>query len=540
VLAWQPRHVQALTYLAVIAFQDNEFETALELARKALEVDPRSAATQLLQGHALSRLGRNESALASYDRAIALLPGLADAHLHRADVLCQLGRHREALSSYDEALRLKPGSPEIYNNRGNVLKDLERLDEALASYDRAIALNSDDAQARCNRGNLLSEMGRLEEALASYDSAIALDPAHADAHCNRGNLLADLGRYGQALESLDRAVAIDPQRAHAHFSRSLVHLVLGNLPSGWRDFEWRWKNEYCITSREMRQFSQPLWRGEASLEGKTLLLHCEQGLGDTIQFCRYATLAAERGARVVFEVPRSLHGLLASLAGVAQWVVQGEPLPPFDCYCPLLSMPLAFNTTLETIPAKTPYLRAGNERLEHWRHKLGERTRPRVGLVWSGGFRPNQPELRSVNERRNIPLRSLAALRHCDIEFYSLQKGQPAQGELAALLQEGWDGPSLNDHTHELRDFEDTAALIEQLDLVISVDTSSAHLAGALGKPVWILNRFDTCWRWLTDRTDSPWYPTLRLYRQERRGDWDGVVQKMRQDLEAFAATRAR
>jgi hypothetical protein len=234
-----------------------------------------------------------------------------------------------------------------------------------------------------------------------------------------------------------------------------------------------------------------------------------------------------------------LRRLLASLEGVAQWVVQGEALPPFDCHCPLMSLPLAFNTTLESIPCKNPYLSAGHERLEYWRDKLCERTKPRVGLVWSGGFRPNQPELWSVNDRRNIPLRGLAALRHSDIEFYSLQKGQPAEGELTALLQEGWDGPPLNDFTHELQDFEDTAALIEQLDLVISVDTSSAHLAGALGKPVWILNRFDTCWRWLAQRTDSPWYPTVRLYRQERRGDWDGVVQKMRHDLEAFAGTRA-
>jgi hypothetical protein len=225
-----------------------------------------------------------------------------------------------------------------------------------------------------------------------------------------------------------------------------------------------------------------------------------------------------------------------SLEGVTQWVRQGEPLPPFDCYCPLLSLPLAFKTILDTIPSKIPYLRADAARAKHWKGRLGERTRLRVGVVWSGGVRPNLPELQSLNDQRNIPLVKLAALTHPDIDFYSLQKGQPAEGELAELIASRWEGPALVDHSRELHDFGETAALIEQLDLVLSVDTSTAHLAGALGKPVWILLRFDACWRWLRDRSDSPWYPTARLYRQPRRGDWEGVVQRVRRDLEHLAA----
>jgi hypothetical protein len=260
-------------------------------------------------------------------------------------------------------------------------------------------------------------------------------------------------------------------------------------------------------------------------------------LGDSIQFCRFVTQVAALGANVILEVPKALYRLFLSLNGVAHLVVQGDPLPPFDCVCPLLCLPLALKITLGEVRMTVPYLCPRAERVTYWREKLGARTRPRVGLVWSGGLRPDQPELKAVNERRNIPLTQLASLKHSGIEFYSLQKGQPAEGELAALRAARWDGPEILDHTQELADFEETAALIEQLDLVIAVDTSTAHLAGALGKPVWLLNRFDSCWRWLLERSDSPWYPSLRLYRQATRGDWEGVVRRVRTDLEELVGS---
>ncbi len=569
VLNWQPRHVQALTFLGVIALQANESERALELTAKALDADPLSPATHLMQGHAQNQLRRHAAALISYDRAIALKPDLADAYLCRGNVLSELGNHEAAVASYDKALEFKPNAAETYVARGlalaalkrneaalasfdqalgldprhaeahlsraNALRDLGRLDLALASYDQAIALRSDFAQAYSNRGNLLSEFHRFDEALASYDAAISMAPEFAEAHCNRGNLLGDMGRFDDALQSFDRAIAIDPHYAQAYFSRSFVRLLLGDLENGWQDFEWRWKNEHCATSKEKRNFAQPLWLGAQSLRGKTILLQSEQGLGDTIQFCRYVKHVADLGARVVLEVPKALGTLLENLDGVMHLAVRGEPLPPFDYYCPLMSLPLALKTTLTTIPAQIPYLLSSAERVRHWKSAVGERTRPRVGLVWSGGFRLDQPELWAVNDRRNIPLAKLAALKHPAIEFHSLQKGQPAESELALLIANGWDGPELRGHASALYDFQETAALIEHLDLVISVDTATAHLAGALGKPVWILNRFDTCWRWLLDRTDSPWYPSARVYRQERAGDWDGVVQRIRRDLEQFA-----
>jgi tetratricopeptide (TPR) repeat protein len=603
VLHWQPRHVQALTFLGAIALESGEVPRALELMQKALEADPSGVAAHLLHGHALAQIKRHEEAVASYDCAIALRPDLADAHFCRGNALHELGRHADALASYDQALAHKPGAPEIHNNRANALRrlgknetaiagyqraielspqlaeayfnrglaqhELKRHEAALASYDEAIAVDAGHAEAHCsrgttlhvlqrphealasfdraiairpnharaysNRGNVLAALDRLDEALASYDRALALAPDDPDIHCNRGNLLGDLGRHGEALASLDQAIALDPHHALAHFSRSFVHLARGDFERGWRDFEWRWKNAHCVTSRERRTFREPLWLGDAPLAGKTILVYCEQGLGDTIQFCRYAALLEKRGARVIFEVPRALQSLFGGLQGVSHLLTQGEPLPPFDYHCPLMSLPLALKTTMQTIPSSVPYLRADPERMRRWSDKLSVRTRPRVGLVWSGGLRPDQPELWAVNNRRNIPLAKLARLKRGDVEYHSLQKGQPAENELAALQADDSAGPAVFNHAHELGDFAETAALITQLDLVISVDTSTAHLAGALGTPVWVLNRFDTCWRWLLNRADSPWYPTLRLYRQQRAGDWDGVVQAVRRDLAGFA-----
>jgi hypothetical protein len=282
-----------------------------------------------------------------------------------------------------------------------------------------------------------------------------------------------------------------------------------------------------------RAFSRPRWLGEP-LNGRRILLHAEQGLGDTIQFCRYAPLVAARGGRVILEVPRKLLRLLSGLRGVTQLVAAGDPLPAFDVQCSLMSLPLAFRTRLDTIPAQVPYLAARPETVAYWRHRLGPWTRRRVGLVWSGGFRPDQPESHAVNERRNIPLRLIAQLNQPAIDFVSLQKGEPAESELIALKDAVWPGGNLTNAAPELDDFEDTAGLIETLDLVISVDTSTAHLAAAMGKPVWLLNRFDSCWRWLEQREDSPWYPTLRLFRQTTRGDWQAVTQRVSAALQAM------
>ena len=484
--------------------------------------------TQLQRAVAFHQRGRLLEAERLYEAILEVHPQHFDA-LHLLGVIAaQTHRPERALLLIEKAISLNAASALSHYNRGLALKALGRFEEALASYGRAAELDSRFATAWFERGFALTELGEPRTALASYDRAIAIKNDYAEAHYNRALLLRILGQFDAALDGFDRAIAARPGYARAYTSRGTTRLLCGDLEGGWKDFEWRWRDE--THTKEWRRFPQPQWSGQEPLSGRSILLHGEQGLGDTLHFCRYARLVAERGATVVLEVPAPLVRLLATLEGVAQVVARGTPLPECDYHCSLMSLPFAFKTTLSTIPARIPYLRSDAAKLRQWRARLGESTKLKVGLVWAGGFRPDQPECWAENLRRNIPLKKLAALRHPDIEFYGLQKGQPAESELTALAP-GWDGPSINDLAPFLIDFADTAAVLENLDLLISVDTATAHLAGALGRRVWILNRYDNCWRWLLDRSDSPWYPTARLYRQEAAGDWDGVVRNVRDDL---------
>jgi tetratricopeptide (TPR) repeat protein len=511
------------------------FADALESYERALRIKPDYVDAYYNRGNALHALKRFDDAVQSYERALRLAPDYVEAYFNRGNALQELKRFDDAADSYRRALAIRPDYAEACLNLAKSLQELRRFDEALDGYERALMVRSDFAEAYNNRGNTLKDLERFEESLESYERALKIRPDYAEAYINRGNLLRELNQVDAALESYDRAIAIRADFADAHLNRSVALLLSGDYVNGWLGNEWRWKLTGAGDIFDKRHFSQALWLGEEPLTGKTILLHSEQGLGDTLQFCRYAKLVAALGARVILEVEKPLQSLLTSLDGVAQVAVKGETLPAFEYHCPLLSLPLAFKTTLSTVPSQVPYVKSSAEKVRYWKEKLGERRKPRVGLVWSGGFRPNLPKYWPVNARRNIPLAKLAGLKHPDIEFYSLQKGQPAESELDALVSRNWNGPHLIDHTPLLHDFSDTAALIEQLDLVISVDTSTAHLAGALGKPTWILNRFDTCWRWLLHRIDSPWYPTLRLYRQETAGIWDGVVHRVGEDLMKLA-----
>lgn len=528
VLRRQPNHFDALHMLGVIAKQTRRTERAVELIRKAIGLNADVAAAHNNLGNALFDLKRPADALASYDRAIALKPDYAMAHNNRGNVLHELKHPADALGSYDRAIALNPDFATAYYNRGLALEDLRRPADALASYDKAIALKPDYAEAYNSRGNALKNQNRPADALVSCDKAIALKPDYAEAHNNRGNALFDLKCPEDALASYDRAIALKPDYAEAYSNQSLCLLLMGRFEQGLRQYEWRKKGHKAIAARS---FPQPIWLGKEDIADKTLFIWWEQGLGDTIQFCRYAKLAEARGAKVILSVQQSLVALLKQISPTIEIINEDEVPNNFDYHCPLLSLPLAFGTTLETIPANIPYLKADLEKSLFWKEKLAEKNKLKVGLVWSGGFRPDLPERWAVNSRRNIPLAKLAVLKHPNIDFYSLQKGQPANSELAELMRDNWGGPHIINFTSLLNDFSDTAALIENLDLVISVDTSTAHLAGALGKPVWIFNRFDTCWRWFFDRANSPWYPTVRLYRQEKAGDWNNVVQCVKNDL---------
>jgi tetratricopeptide (TPR) repeat protein len=478
------------------------------------------------RGIALMELKRPADALESYEKAIALKLDNAEVHYNRGNALRDLNRRDEALASYDKAIARRPNYADAHNNRGNVLQDLQRFEEALASYDKAVAVKPDFAEAHNNRGNPLLDLRRPEEALLSHDAAIALKPEYAEAHYNRGIALVELRRCEEALASYDKAIALEPDYTDAYWNQSLCFLLMGRFEQGWRQFEWRKKLKKPLG---VRCYRQPLWLGAENIAGKTLFLYWEQGLGDTIQFCRYARLAELLGAKVVLSVQQPLRELLQQISPTLQIIGPLETPTDFDYHCPLMSLPLAFNTTISNVPANIPYLKIDPEKSFYWQEKLGGKNRLRVGLVWSGGFRPYQTESWTI--RRNIPLSKLAVLKDPNIEFYTLQKGEPAESELAGLMRDNWDGPRIIDFTSRLHDFSDTAALVQNLNLVISVDTSTAHLAGALGKPVWILNRFDTCWRWLLERADSPWYPTVKLYRQDKPGHWDEVVSRIKMDL---------
>jgi tetratricopeptide (TPR) repeat protein len=515
-ISLRPDYAEAYSNRGNALYELKRFDEALASYDRALALRPDYAEALSNRGNALHALKRFEEALSSFDRALILRPDYPKALSNRGNVLRALKRPEEALQSYDRALALRPDSAEFHTNRGTGLRDLRRFEEALASHDRAIALRPDYAEAHYNRGNALDELHRVGEALTSFEQATALRPDLAEAHCNRGNMLVAHKRFGEALQSYARAVGLRRDYADAHFNEAICRLLLGDFRRGWDKHEWRWKTEFL--DGHARDFEQKLWLGTEQIAGKTILLHAEQGLGDTIQFCRYAPLFAKRGARVILEVQRPLRGLLGNLPGVAQVVANSDALPSFDLHCPLLSLPLAFGTDRTTIPAHTPYLQVPSSAATNWDIRLGSRPRPRIGLVWSGRAMHKNDHNRSIGLDELLPLLDFRAT------FVSLQ--HDVRADDAAVLR------GRSDILHiggELNDFADTAAVIENLDLVISVDTSVAHLAGALGKPVWVLLPFVPDWRWLLDCDDSPWYPTARLFRQDETRRWDRVI----------AATRA-
>jgi tetratricopeptide (TPR) repeat protein len=492
---------------------------ALASYDKALAIRPGQAKTLYDRASVLAELQRPAEALASYDAALAIKPDYVEALNNRGLALLDLQRPAEALASFERALTFRPDYARALNNRGNTLQDLKRPAEALASYDRALAVQPAYVEALYNRGVVLRDLHRTEEALASFDKALSINPDHIDALNNRGVVLRDLNRPLEALASYDRALSINPDNAETHSNRSCLRLLLGEFDRGWEEFEWRWRTRELAPWR--RDFAAPLWRGEEPLEGRTILLHAEQGFGDAIQFARYVSLVAARGAKVVLEAPPPLTALFSRIEGASLVVSRGDKLPGFDCHCPLLSLPLAFKTRPQTIPAFIPYLSAGEHRVLEWKQRLPETQMRRVGIAWAGNPSFKGDQTRSIGLPRLSPLLSVPG-----VAFFALQKD----------LRDG-DRDLLRKYAHvtyvgdAMEDFSDTAAIMSSLDLVISSDTSVAHLAGALGRPVWILLQYVADWRWLLDRRDSPWYPTARLFRQPEIDDWESVTRQVKDAL---------
>lgn len=543
-LELRPDWPEALTHAGLAVQQAGRLEDAAALHRRAVEVRPGFVPGWTNLGGALQRLGRCGEALAAFQRAAALAPGdplvlsnlaqamdeageddeaglavhrrataadpgNADSHFGLGNALYRLGRHAEAAAAYGDALWHRPDWPEALTNAGLAALGLERLDEAEGLCRRAVDLRSDHAVGWTNLGAVLQRLGRSDEALAAFETAAALVPEAETALPNLAQGLDVAGRDDEAMEAHRRAVAANPDCAVARFNRGVALLRRGEYREGWRDYAWRWRGG--VATLVSRGFPQPEWGGE-DLAGRTLLLHAEQGFGDTLQFVRFVRHAAGRGGRVVLEVQPALAGLLRRGTGADVVVAAGQPLPPFDLHLPLMSLPGVLDIPEERFAEDCPYLAADPA---GWRVRLG---RGGIGLVWSGN-----PAHRADRQRSLPAALMVEALAASGRPLFGLQK-ETREADRAALA-------ALTDLGPDFRDFADTAAAIACLDLVITVDTAVAHLAGALGRPVWLLLPHVAEWRWLRGRTDTPWYPTMRLFRQDRPGDWAGVLDRVAAEL---------
>ena len=487
-IRFQSNNPHALRLLGVVAAQRGKYTEALEHVKKSLKHLPKNPL-------ALSNLG---------------------------NIYLALKQYQNALEAFDRSIKLDPNYYEVWTNKGNVLHELELYEDALICHDKSISLQPGYPEAWTNKGNALYELGRYEMAIEHHNNALSLRPDYFQALTNKAIALFELGFYEDAIEHCDKALLLNPEYSEAKWSKCLPLLLQGDFHRGLPLYESRWSSGKITAPQDKRSFDKPTWLGAESLHGKTIFLYGEQGLGDFIQFCRYAKLVSDLGARVILEVPTALKDLLAGLEGVSQFVVKDDPLPEFDYQCPLLSLPLAFQTSVETIPNVVPYLKQeqNSDKFQKWTQRLGIQTKPRVGLVWSGNPRHKN------DRNRSLLLSEMVPYLPDRFEYISLQKEVRAADQ--ATLEAN---PQILNFAADLHDFSDTAALIWQLDLVISVDTSVAHLSGALGKNTWILLPYVPDWRWMLERVDSPWYPSMTLYRQSAKGSWNQVLNQIHSDL---------
>lgn len=495
-LSLDPKHFDALHHVGLLAYQQNQPALALSIIDKALQIRSSHSA----------------------------------AHSNKANALLALQRLEEAVQAYDQAITLNPAHAESYNNRGAALKGLKLWDAALASYDRAIALNPDYADAYANRGKSFQALKQFEAALDNYDRAISLKPHHADTHYMRGSALHALKRPIEALDSYAMALKLDPHFSKAQWNQALTFLTMGQFDPGWALYEHGWLGHH---RGHRRNFNQPLWLGKESLHHKTILLHSEQGLGDSIQFCRYVKAVKNLGAKVILEVPKVLMALFQKLSGVDVWVAKGAELPDFDYHCPLMSLPLAFKTELNTIPADIPYLSAESDRVSKWSQYLGTQGF-KIAICWQGNPAGHVDEGRSFPVKLFNDISKLAGVR-----LISLQKNHGAE-QLSELADDVLIERLPDDFDGKDAAFLDSAAVMQCVDLVITCDTALTHLAGALGAKTWLALKYVPDWRWMLDRADSPWYRHHRLFRQSSLNDWQGVFNSMRDEIVQITAERQK
>jgi len=517
VLGLDPRHSAAAANLGNAYYGCGERGLALEWLQFALRLNPGQRSALNGMGLCVAMMGLAEESLEYFDKALEVDPRYASAYSNKGVSLMNLGRLDEALECYGRAIELDPEFHNAYENRGRLHARNKHFNEALADFEAVERLVPDTVQLEM--GVALEGMGQLKEALACYDRQIESGNRLSNTFFNKSGVLKSLGRYTEAVDVLRRSMQESPDQPMSYWNMSLLLLTLGEYELGWELYEWRWKRtDFRVKERPM---ARPMWRGE-DLAGKTLLITEEQGLGDLIQFGRYARLACERGATVYLEAHRPLAGLMQTVHPSVHILTKGsgQSLPPFDFYCPITSLPLAFGTRVDTIPAYDSYLTVDPARLRTWRERLGPSDKLRVGVAWSG----NAKHTNDAN--RSLPLQELVGLFELDAEFHCLQK-EFRVGDYDKLQ----DFANVRIWNTLLSDFSDTAALASAMDVVVSVDTSVAHLSAAIGRPTWILLPFVPDFRWLLDRGDSPWYPNVRLFRQTQGKDWGGVIVEVKNTL---------
>ena len=506
----------------------NSLQTAGRLAEavdayaRALSLRPDFFEAMANLGVVLSKLERVDESIDVLNRAIRLRPGSAEAHAELAGAFRRKEQSSQAIACLRRALELRPDFPSALNQLGQLLLEQRSIDEAVAAFRRLVALQSNKPQPYNNLGNALAAQGKMDEALQQFHKALALQPDNTEVLGSLANALARLRRFDEAERAYRRGLEVAPQSAELRWNLGLMQLLLGDYPQGWQNYEARWQLK---TRFFYRKFNVPLWNG-SDLAGKRVVLHAEQGFGDAIQFVRYAPMVAARGARVVLQCQPELQRLFRSIQEVDQVINDEQEAPAVDLHCPLMTLPMRFGTTVQSIPSRVPYLWADANEIRKWRDRLsGFDGTLKVGISWTG-------DPKNANNRdRSVGLEALSPLLQMPgASFFSLQKQLPKPGPAQIP-----GGIRCNDWTAELQDFADTAALVSQLDLVITIDSAVAHLAGALGKPVWVLLSYAGDWRYLLDREDSPWYPTMRLFRQIYSGQWKAPIERAGDELKRLA-----
>ena len=512
-----PKFPPILNDLAILYLQQGKFNEGRQLLEKSLQLDPKQPMAFYNLGKAYQNQGKFNEASNAYKQVTKIQPQFADAHFSRGVCLHFLERFAESIVCFDDVIRIHPSAVHAHNAKGISSYHAGNYSDALVALQKALSFNQQSSEIYNNLGLAYHKLNQFNAALENYNLALTINPNYADAYSNRGLTYQALKNTTEALKDYGKCLQIDPNHPDANWNKALIKIQLGEYQEGWALYEWRWQS---FSKKWARHYQQPLWLGESSIKDKTILIYPEQGYGDFIQFCRYIPMLLELGAKIILETPAPLMALVASsFEGNIQIIESGKKLPTFDVQCPIMSLPLAFKTILENIPSTFPYLKADPNKVQLWQEKLGEKTKPRIGLVWSGST------WHKNDHNRSIQFEKLLSLLELPFEFHSLQK--EIRGQDQALFNKS----SIQNHQQDLRDFSDTAALIDLMDAVVSVDTAVAHLTGALGKKLFILLPSNPDYRWMPDRKDSPWYTSAELFRQSLIGDWTQIIEKLKISL---------